>query len=103
MKRCASCGAEWTEKHTPGRRDLCAGCGAALCACRNCRFFSPDAAGSRAWCREPMARDERPRTPEEANTCGYFLFADAKGRAGARDRSSRARAELERLFKPPDA
>jgi len=95
MKRCAACGQPWTEKHTPGRREVCDRCAAAWHACRNCRFFD---ARANPWCREPAARDERPREAEAANACSYFQLAEAGPGEPDADRSAQARKELEALF-----
>jgi len=44
------------------------------------------------WCREPQARDERPRDAEQANRCSYFVFVDRPEGAG-RQRSPKAGAK----------
>ncbi|MCL2001051.1 MAG: hypothetical protein FWG74_06415 [Planctomycetes bacterium] len=70
-------------------------CGSALHACANCRFF--DAKGLE-WCREPMARAEKPRTPEIFNVCSWFVFVDPDEESLNVDKSKSARMALEALF-----
>lgn len=91
-KECHACGEAWTDKTSPGFRETCLRCGAALHCCRNCRFFDANAA---EWCREPMARREcKPNDPEESNRCDFFQFADGAGD----DRQGEAKAGLAALF-----
>ncbi|MHC4870796.1 MAG: hypothetical protein ACYTFY_03030 [Planctomycetota bacterium] len=93
MKQCYKCGKEWLEKHTPGYRDECEKCFSPLCCCRNCKFYRDDSA---EWCGETEARAEKPRDPEVANKCSYFLMAD---RDGTEISSSRdAKEKLAALF-----
>jgi hypothetical protein len=60
--------------------------------CLNCRFY--DASRSPG-CREPEA--EKPRSPEEANFCEYFLFREKE--EVARKDSEKAKEEFEKLFR----
>lgn len=95
MQYCHSCGKPWEEKWSPAFGEECMGCRSSLHVCANCRFY--DALASE-WCREPMARPEKPRDPKAANRCQWFVFAD-RGTAGKEaGKSARARAELEKLF-----
>lgn len=94
-KACRSCGREWTDKRSPGFREECPGCGETLHSCANCRFY---AAGASQWCREPQARDSRPRDAESGNTCEYFLLADSADRDGNAARERQAKAGLAALF-----
>lgn len=94
MRACAACGREWAEKRQPGFREECESCLNPLHACRNCRFFQE---GASQWCGEPMARDEKPRDPEAANTCSYFLLGEAD-RGETETRAAAAKAELAALF-----
>lgn len=99
MKRCWQCGTPWTERHTPGARDECERCLASLHVCRNCRFFDEE---HNPWCREPAARDERPREPGIPCTCSFFVFRDEAEQEP--DRSREARQKLASIFgeAPPD-
>ncbi|MBN1256129.1 MAG: hypothetical protein JXA52_00330 [Planctomycetes bacterium] len=116
MKACWRCGCQWFEKHTPGLRAECEECFSPLHACANCKFY---AAGATQWCGEPIARGEKPRDPEMANSCSYFLFADKDGAVSReQDKSLETQAAnqaedwmqfdntgrdaLDRMFKPPD-
>jgi hypothetical protein len=83
-KSCHHCGAEWTAKTSPGFREECLNCGEPLHCCRNCRFYDESAF---QWCREPAAREQKPRDPDPSNVCEFFQFRDAKpekfkGKAG---------------------
>ena len=100
MKRCHACGESWTYRHTPTHRDACEGCGAALHCCLNCRFCDERAS---QWCTEPAARDERARTPDEANRCAWFVFADDEVDARAPGGPARENASsgLAEAFGPP--
>lgn len=95
MKRCRACGHPWDDKRSPGFREECDGCGVPLHACANCRFYDADAS---QWCREPQARDQRPRDPEASNTCDYFLLADSGDRDSGSARSEQAKNALADLF-----
>lgn len=94
MKTCHQCGGEWADKRSPGFREECPGCGAPLHCCANCRFHEPGAARG---CREPQARDERPRDAESGNLCPYFVFDD-RGDDDAAARERKAREGLAALF-----
>jgi len=95
-KACHACGRAWVEKRSPGFREECA-CGAALHCCANCRFFD---AALAVGCREPAAREQRPRETDISNLCDFFVFsercADPRARAEAEaERSRRAALEAE--------
>ncbi len=98
MKRCHHCGEPWNETGSPGSREDCLKCGYALHACANCRFYDKDAL---EWCREPMARAEKPLDPEKFNSCSWFVFHDEAEERTNAERSKSARMALEQLFKPP--
>jgi hypothetical protein len=99
MKRCRACGAAWEGRTQPGLREECAACGTPLHACVQCRFYDADAT---SWCREPRARDRRPRDPGTPNRCDWFQLADAEPAADA-DASRRARDAARALFGASDA
>lgn len=94
MKSCYKCSTEWLEKHTPGFRDECEKCFTPLHCCMNCRFYKAD---SSQWCNEPAARDEKPKSAEEANKCSFFLMADSCEKADA-GREPDAKKKLHALF-----
>ncbi len=98
MKKCHTCGEVWGDKGTPGSREDCLRCGSALHACANCRFY--DAKGLE-WCREPMARPEKPRLPETFNICSWFVFRDPDEEWFDAEKSKSARLALDRLFSAP--
>jgi hypothetical protein len=79
-----------------GFRDTCESCGADLHACLQCRHHDPGAYNE---CREPNA--ERVRDRDRANRCDWFAPGAREGQGGgaADDAASRARAELDRLFR----
>jgi hypothetical protein len=92
-KTCHHCGEEWGEKRLPGFREECGKCGQPLHCCGNCRFYDPRAY---EWCREPQARDHRPRDAEQGNSCEYFLFAEVVKEDVSRQHE--AREKLATLF-----
>ena len=92
MKQCWRCGNKWQDKRTPGMRDECEECFNPWHSCRNCRFYDGNAS---QWCREPMAREEKPRDVEAGNSCSYLLLSDE----GEEDGSSvGAKEDLAALF-----
>ncbi|MCX7933814.1 MAG: hypothetical protein N3A66_00970 [Planctomycetota bacterium] len=107
-KVCWRCGREWEEKRSPSHSEDCLGCHQPLHCCRNCRFYDDRMS---MWCREPQAREERPRDPEQGNRCSYFVFAErpaaerqrapslGMGEGSAR-REEEARSALDDIFKP---
>ena len=100
MKKCHRCGEPWHEKGSPGSREDCLKCGQPLHACANCRFHDKDAL---EWCREPMARAEKPSSSETSNSCSWFVFADPDEERSSAEKSKSARMALEQLFRPrPD-
>lgn len=98
MRRCHKCGEPWQDKGTPGSREDCLKCGSALHACANCRFFDAKAI---EWCREPMARPEKPREPDTFNICSWFVFKDPDEERFIAEKSKSARMALEELFGSP--
>lgn len=98
MRRCHRCGEPWRDKGVPGSREDCLKCGSALHACANCRFYDGQAL---EWCREPMARAEKPRTPDIFNVCSWFVFADPDEERVDAEKSKSARMALEGLFSNP--
>lgn len=98
MKKCHKCGEPWNEIGSPGTREDCLKCGSALHACANCRFFDKDAL---EWCREPMARAEKPHDPEKFTLCTWFVFNDPDEEKFNAEKSKSARMALEELFKTP--
>lgn len=94
-KRCHECGRDWGRKGSPGFRESCAGCDEPLHCCANCRFYDAQA---RPWCREPQARDDRPRDVAQGNTCDYFLFREEDAAAQDMGRQQQAREGLATLF-----
>lgn len=91
MSSCHACGAALPSGSRIARREACAGCGADLHCCRNCRFYSP---GMYNDCAEPQA--ERVVDPERANFCDHFAPGGAARPAALRPA---VRASLESLFK----
>lgn len=71
MKTCHACGAEWTEKHEPGRGENCLECGADMYCCLNCRLYDPMKSGS---CSSRTT--DPPSDKAAANSCEEFLMAD---------------------------
>ncbi|MDR1518582.1 MAG: hypothetical protein LBU23_00350 [Planctomycetota bacterium] len=95
MRKCHRCGEPWREKGSPGTREDCLKCGAALHVCANCRFYD---APSLEWCREPMARAEKPRVADLYNICTWFVFSDLDEERFDAVKSKSARMALEALF-----
>ena len=92
--RCYQCDAAWEAPHrVPGRTEPCAGCGADLTCCRNCRFYAPGAPND---CREPNA--ERVGDKTKANFCDYFEFAEREA-SGAPSTTDDTRQHFDDLFK----
>jgi hypothetical protein len=98
MKRCHRCGEPWRDKGSPGRREDCLKCGAALHVCANCRFFDAKAL---EWCRETQARMDKPLAVDSANVCDWFVFADPDEEHLDAEKSKSARLAIEALFKKP--
>ena len=98
MKTCHNCGEAWNEKGSPGLREDCLKCGSPLHVCANCRFYDDKA---QEWCREPMARHEKPLAPEKISPCSWFVFLDPDEERFNAEKSKSARIAIERLFKPP--
>lgn len=98
MKKCHHCGEVWGEHGSPGTREDCLKCGYPLHACANCKFYD---AAALEWCREPMARGEKPQDPEKAASCSWFVFLDPEEERLNSEKSKSARIALEELFKPP--
>jgi hypothetical protein len=94
MKTCHACKKELVQGRTIGRRDVCPHCRADLTCCLNCSFY--DRAASKQ-CREPMA--ELVKDKARANFCDYFVFAEARGAAGAAVDAEGTRRALDELFK----
>jgi len=93
-KQCCFCGEPREEKRLPGYREECLKCEQPLHCCRQCRFYDSNA---NPWCKEPMARNELPRDPEQSNTCDYFLFAEPAERRDE-EKSQAAKDKLVALF-----
>ncbi len=53
------------------------------------------------WCREPMARPEKPRAAETFNICSWFVFRDPDEERFDAEKSKSARLALEELFGAP--
>ncbi len=53
------------------------------------------------WCREPMARPEKPREPDKFNICSWFVFNDPDEERFNAEKSKSARMALEQLFGSP--
>ncbi|MDR1535995.1 MAG: hypothetical protein LBU64_13030 [Planctomycetota bacterium] len=97
MRKCHRCGEPWREKGIPGTREDCLKCGASLHVCANCRFFDNAAL---EWCREPMAREEKPLAFDKSNVCDWFVFLDPAEESLNAEKSKSARLALEAMFKP---
>lgn len=95
MKSCHACGEEWTDKRSPGFREECMKCGDPLHCCANCRFYDAQAY---EWCREPQARAEKPRDPQQSNTCDYFVFGETGDHSALSEREQKAKEGLAALF-----
>ncbi|MBM4243054.1 MAG: hypothetical protein FJ148_04470 [Deltaproteobacteria bacterium] len=93
--RCHRCGAPLAPK-SPSRRAACAGCGADVRVCLNCRFHAP---GMHHDCREPAA--ERVADKERANFCEFFALAPGSTSLRGGEEGAGARAQLEALFRRP--
>ena len=91
MRHCHKCGTEVFGLTKVGRREECDKCGAALHACKNCKFHDPFAQNE---CKEPGTEFVRDR--EEANFCDYFDFRHGKP---GEDPAKKAKDALEALFK----
>lgn len=91
---CWSCKTE-TEMHTQVfRSHRCRHCDADMLACRNCRFYDPQASKQ---CREPVS--EPVHDKEKANFCDYFRPADHSDGGPEVSEAEAARARLNDLFK----
>ena len=92
MPNCYSCGQPVDAGDRVGRTDTCAGCGADLHCCLNCRFHDP---GSYNQCCEPQA--ERVVDKERSNFCDFFSFSreTAPAAAGAAKKTN----PLDGIFK----
>ena len=91
---CWRCGAVLKVPVLPLRREeVCAGCGADLHVCRQCRFFNPAVSDA---CDEPLAGGVGNK--ERANFCGYFTpFSPGPDRTDPAA-AARAHEELAALF-----
>lgn len=88
---CWQCGASLAALSLPfSRFDTCRTCGAAVHACRQCRFYAPTFAKQ---CAEPVAEDERDK--QRNNACDYF--SPCMG-AFATPTDTDTRAQLAALF-----
>lgn len=92
---CHACGAEWKEHHKPGRRDVCAQCGADMHVCLNCRHYNQRYGQA---CSESQADPVSEKS--SANFCDYFHFAlrTHEGREGCEDVRHEAVNRLKRLL-----
>jgi hypothetical protein len=95
---CHKCGAALpaaTERQIL-RHDTCAGCGADLHCCYNCRFYDP---GRHNQCAETQA--EYVQYKDEANFCEYFQPGAPAGRPGGAGgtKADEARRTFDSLFK----
>lgn len=88
---CYSCGNEIELIDKIKRADTCEHCGADLHACKNCKFWDPNAHNQ---CRESVTVYEPDK--EKANFCTYFV--PREGAAEIEDRES-AFSALDALFK----
>ncbi len=89
--QCWRCGVAIDIVKRIGRRDACAGCGADLRCCRNCRFHAPGLSND---CEEPQA--ERQVDRERGTFCEYFAAAAHRAAPGVA--AAATRAELDALF-----
>ena len=97
---CHACQTPYEEKDAPGSRSECLSCQAPLHCCANCRDHDPR---NTPWCNEPAARDELPRDPKAANTCGWFMFRKSKAEeAKPGPASGEDTPDWMKVEKPPD-
>jgi len=89
---CWRCGLGIGGAERIGRRAACAGCGAELRCCLNCRFHTP---GVHNECQEPQA--ERQVDRARGNFCEYFAAAAPRAAPGV-GVAPTTRAELDALF-----
>jgi hypothetical protein len=98
MKTCAACGKEAVPDRHFSRKSECAGCGADLHVCLNCRFYSET---SHNKCVENRA--EFQRTRDRANFCEYFEYRETDdmtpGKEKGPDPAADARNKLDELFR----
>ncbi|HVZ79972.1 MAG TPA: hypothetical protein VHE12_04125 [bacterium] len=80
MRKCHACGKPWegTPGSQPGRNETCAGCGADLHCCRNCRLYDPSVHN------QCLSRTTEPvREKDKRNFCDEFeMGAKGGGAAG---------------------
>ena len=95
MKYCFKCGSEWKGVTKPGRRDVCAGCGADLHVCLNCSFYDVT--------KPRQCRNDNVELVVEknlSNFCDEFAFVDRQpGAAKVADKSSSTKQSWDKLFK----
>lgn len=90
---CHRCGSPWvSEQKRPGFKEICAGCGAYLHCCKNCRFYDPSAHNQ---CR--IGTTEWVADRERANFCEEFEWAE-NGKNIAKSDTGKARSGFEQLF-----
>ena len=94
MKQCHACKKELDLGRNIGRRDVCPFCREDLSCCLNCRFFAPSASRQ---CSEPAA--DAVKDKGRANFCVFFVFAEQSEFSAPSDGVSKARRELDELFK----
>ncbi len=95
MRFCFHCRTEILLTGRIGRRELCPHCGRDLHACRNCRFYDPQAYNS---CRESQA--ERVLDKDRGNFCDYFAYREGDGAPdGTPASGTSVRDKLASLFK----
>jgi hypothetical protein len=95
--RCHQCSEVVQSLEDLAAGSTCAGCSAALHACRNCKHFDT---GARWECNAPIKKAVRGKT--DANDCELFeanTVLDATGRRSASTPTSDARAAFDDLFK----
>ncbi len=92
---CHKCGAPWeSDLRQPGFKDICAGCGAYLHCCKNCRFHRPSAHNQ---CYIPNTEYVRDR--ERLNYCEEFEFRSGPPAPdGDEKKKHQARKKLDALF-----
>jgi hypothetical protein len=95
MAACFFCGTSLDPGQRLTRESTCPGCQRDLHACVQCRHYDPHAHNK---CREPQAEWVTDR--ERRNFCEYFVLNPAGRGSGQADRATKARSQLDRLFKP---
>jgi len=93
MKKCWKCDWEWQDTRQPPFKEACPECFSYLHACKNCKFYDPNAAGD---CRNPDA--EPVQNKEGHNFCEEFVMADLDPESG-QDLSNRSPAGRDKFLK----